>query len=99
MTLSKTRKLLQPPLIFGNEAQIEALKFLEKIEVRAEEIRKCEHFKSHIEKRYEDPQELAFELVDICGCGGEESDKFLAEVMKLLKEEAKNADKALGTRR
>ena len=40
---AKARALLAPPLIFGNEDQIAAIRFLERIDACVDAILKCKH--------------------------------------------------------
>jgi hypothetical protein len=42
MTLAEARKLLTPPLIFGKDAQIKAVRFMEQVDEALETYEKCE---------------------------------------------------------
>lgn len=48
MTLAETRAALKPPLIFGNEEQIRAVRFIEKCEEAYETYQRCEHRDEHL---------------------------------------------------
>ena len=50
MTLRKAFNILKPPLIFGNPAQIEAVRFIEEVDRAEERITQCdspEHLLRH----------------------------------------------------
>jgi hypothetical protein len=48
MTLTEARKILKPPLIFGNDAQIKAARFIEQVEECKEAILACDYVDEHL---------------------------------------------------
>jgi hypothetical protein len=69
MTIEEANYILRPPLVFGDERQIEARRFLEAVEAAKDEIRACKH--GH-EKRTKVNRESGFEtlarVVWTCDC-------------------------------
>ncbi len=66
MTYKEAMKILQPPLIFGDEKQINAVKFIGDLELVFDAIRSCQHRGAHLrsyERFKRDPGEL-----DCCDC-------------------------------
>jgi hypothetical protein len=58
MTLSEAQRILKPPLIFGNDEQIKAVRFMEQVEAALEAYEKCDE--NHKEYRIYQPSKFQY---------------------------------------
>lgn len=87
MTIKEARAALKPPLIFGNEAQIKALKFLEGVEACALRIASCSNVASHLATARRSNDDIEAEFL-MCTCVDElKTDVQVAALRKLAKDE------------
>jgi hypothetical protein len=67
MTITEATRILRPPLKFGDPLQVNARKFLEKIEEAKESARNCK--RDHAEKvRYDKFPEDEIKNITLCAC-------------------------------
>lgn len=59
MTLAEAKRILKPPLKFGDDAQIRALKFMDEVETCKEQFLACENFADHFRLRFKAGEEIA----------------------------------------
>jgi hypothetical protein len=52
VTLGEAKKTLDGKLEFGNEAQIKAVRFMEKVEACCEAIQNCDDYQEHLWSRF-----------------------------------------------
>ena len=69
MTSREGKNILKPPLIFGNDAQIRAVRFLEEVEEAKTSIHSCKHLSAHIKTLKSDGKVAAACETFECGCG------------------------------
>lgn len=49
MTLAEAKRILKPPLKFGDPVQIKAVRFLESVDAACEAIKVCEEAEEHLD--------------------------------------------------
>lgn len=100
MTVAEAKKALEPPLVFGNEAQIKALAFLEKVEEAKARIAECENLDDHVQMDdsedgaivMDDGEDGAIVLeLDDCACTVDFADDVAVAAMRETIKDLRNA--------